>query len=240
MGYLHIDNLYKNQTILLFRECYALEKIHGTSAHVSWKEGLLTFFSGGEKHERFQGLFDGGALGEGFAAVGHPRLTVYGEAYGGKGEGRRDRNARHVSGGAGDASEDVPHARGGEDVHRPGHPRRRGALAALAEGGLGGDLPSPELAVHLPTVRLRGRDGLLGHRDQRRREGRSVHVDRLHHPAPSVPMKARTKLSFLTIPIGGVLIFLLDSVPGPEGLARGVLLAALCFAVGGVASWWRR
>jgi hypothetical protein len=24
MGYAHIDNLYKNQTILMFRECYAL------------------------------------------------------------------------------------------------------------------------------------------------------------------------------------------------------------------------
>ncbi len=29
MGYMHIDNLYKDQTILMFRECYALEKIHG-------------------------------------------------------------------------------------------------------------------------------------------------------------------------------------------------------------------
>ena len=29
MGYLHIQNLYKNQTILLFKECYAMEKIHG-------------------------------------------------------------------------------------------------------------------------------------------------------------------------------------------------------------------
>ena len=27
MGYLHIDNLYKNTTILNFKECYALEKI---------------------------------------------------------------------------------------------------------------------------------------------------------------------------------------------------------------------
>lgn len=33
MGYLHIDNLYKNRDILLFRECWALEKVHGTSAH---------------------------------------------------------------------------------------------------------------------------------------------------------------------------------------------------------------
>lgn len=38
MGYMHIDNLYKNQDMLIFRECYALEKIHGTSAHVSWKD----------------------------------------------------------------------------------------------------------------------------------------------------------------------------------------------------------
>jgi hypothetical protein len=30
MGYLHIDNLYKSQDILLFKRCYALEKIHGT------------------------------------------------------------------------------------------------------------------------------------------------------------------------------------------------------------------
>ena len=32
MGYLHIENLYKAQDILLFRECYALEKVHGTAA----------------------------------------------------------------------------------------------------------------------------------------------------------------------------------------------------------------
>ena len=38
MGYLHIENLYRPiaQSILLFREVYALEKIHGTSAHVGW------------------------------------------------------------------------------------------------------------------------------------------------------------------------------------------------------------
>lgn len=29
MGYLHISNLYKDQTILLFKEAYAMEKIHG-------------------------------------------------------------------------------------------------------------------------------------------------------------------------------------------------------------------
>ena len=39
MGYLHIDNLYKNQTVLAFRRCFALEKVHGTSAHIAWRDG---------------------------------------------------------------------------------------------------------------------------------------------------------------------------------------------------------
>lgn len=46
MAYLHIENLYKARDIMLFRECYAMEKIHGTSAHVGWN-GSLYFFSGG-------------------------------------------------------------------------------------------------------------------------------------------------------------------------------------------------
>lgn len=29
MGYMHINNLYKNQEILMFKECFALEKVHG-------------------------------------------------------------------------------------------------------------------------------------------------------------------------------------------------------------------
>ncbi len=45
MSYLHIDNLYRSQDILLFRECYALEKIHGTSAHVAYHNGEVKFFS---------------------------------------------------------------------------------------------------------------------------------------------------------------------------------------------------
>ena len=49
MGYRHIENLYKSQTILQFRECWALEKIHGTSAHVRWSDGKVWFHSGGEK-----------------------------------------------------------------------------------------------------------------------------------------------------------------------------------------------
>jgi len=29
MGYAHIENLYKNQEILMFKRCFAMEKIHG-------------------------------------------------------------------------------------------------------------------------------------------------------------------------------------------------------------------
>ena len=87
MGYLHIDNLYKNQDILLFKQCYALEKIHGTSAHVTWRNGVLTFFSGGESHDRFMGLFDMSALESRFEELGHFEVTVYGEAYGGRCQG---------------------------------------------------------------------------------------------------------------------------------------------------------
>lgn len=89
MGYLKIPNLYQDQDILLFRECYALEKIHGTSAHLKWHEGKLTFFSGGETHEKFVNLFDADKLArvftENFATT--QCITVFGEAYGGKQQG---------------------------------------------------------------------------------------------------------------------------------------------------------
>lgn len=86
MGYKHIDNLYKNQEILEFRRVYALEKIHGTSAHVAFKHGQLTFFSGGEKHANFVPLFDAVALEAKFRErfTDESDVTVYGEAYGGK------------------------------------------------------------------------------------------------------------------------------------------------------------
>ena len=37
MGYADIPNLYSDQTILLLKECYALEKVHGSSSHLSFK-----------------------------------------------------------------------------------------------------------------------------------------------------------------------------------------------------------
>lgn len=89
MGYMHIDNLYKAQHILAFKTCFALEKIHGTSAHVAWRKGELVFFSGGENYERFVGIFDKAALSAAFAEkfTGKHDVTIYGEAYGGKQQG---------------------------------------------------------------------------------------------------------------------------------------------------------
>lgn len=91
MGYLHIPNLYKDQTILLYKECYALEKVHGTSTHIHWdpRAGLdpsagLKFFCGGIKQKTFEDLFSHSVLVEQFARLfPEVAVTVYGEAYGG-------------------------------------------------------------------------------------------------------------------------------------------------------------
>jgi hypothetical protein len=101
MSYMHVLNLYKDPRILKFRECWAMEKIHGTSAHVSFKfEGGLVvqnFFSGGANHAEFLSLFNQAALEsaykasvfftppeEGVPARAPTTVIVYGEAYGGK------------------------------------------------------------------------------------------------------------------------------------------------------------
>lgn len=70
-------------------ECYALEKIHGTSAHVSYRQGILTFFAGGEDHQRFIQLFDESSLKEKMAEkfLESDDLVIYGEAFGGKQQG---------------------------------------------------------------------------------------------------------------------------------------------------------
>lgn len=87
MGYMHIDNLYKNTEILMFKECYAMEKIHGTSAHISWKDGKVSFFAGGEKHANFIKLFDEVSLQHEFAEKFDCDVIIFGEAYGGKCQG---------------------------------------------------------------------------------------------------------------------------------------------------------
>ena len=99
MSYMKISNLHREKEILLFKECFASEKLHGSSAHVSWKpnasgevgsSGVLSFFSGGEKHEAFVVLFDKEKLAADFTKLGYPNITVYGEAYGGKCQGMKD------------------------------------------------------------------------------------------------------------------------------------------------------
>ena len=88
MAYMHIYNLYKNTDILLFKECYALEKIHGTSAHLSWKDAALGFFAGGASHENFVKLFDAPALSAKLLELfGNTHVMIFGEAYGGKLQG---------------------------------------------------------------------------------------------------------------------------------------------------------
>jgi hypothetical protein len=89
MGYMHIHNLYADQRVLLFKRLYAMEKIDGTSAHITVKpeNPNLTFSSGGSPHENFLKVFDIPALTEKMKAMNVP-CTVYGEAYGGKMQGK--------------------------------------------------------------------------------------------------------------------------------------------------------
>jgi hypothetical protein len=100
-----IVNLYKDTTIIdLFKEVWATEKIHGTSAHISWKVrpvipmvpntmSFVTlppmhgvqFFEGGVSREDFLALFNEEELFDKFMAeFGDTEVTLYGEAYGGK------------------------------------------------------------------------------------------------------------------------------------------------------------
>lgn len=92
MGYMKIKNLYKDQDILLFKECYALQKIHGTSAHIAYKDSQVIFFAGGSKYDLFITLFDQEdlqtRLEEKFGF--ETKVVVYGEAYGGKLQGMSD------------------------------------------------------------------------------------------------------------------------------------------------------
>jgi len=98
VGYLHINNLYKCPDFITnFEEVYAMEKIHGTSAHIKYqltkpddqKLHHLSFFSGGEKYENFVTLFNSEELLKRFEALGQNEVVVYGEAYGAKQQGMR-------------------------------------------------------------------------------------------------------------------------------------------------------
>jgi hypothetical protein len=98
MGFMHINNLYRDQRVLMFKRVYAMEKIHGTSAHLTYHglDGTLTFFSGGEKYDNFVKLFDAEALRIKLSEYGFDDITVYGEAYGGKMNGQSWRYGKEL------------------------------------------------------------------------------------------------------------------------------------------------
>jgi hypothetical protein len=75
---------------LEFKRVYALEKIHGTSAHINWNNGKLSFSSRGATHSAFVALFDEEYLRTRFTEVGCEKVRIYGEAYGGKLQGMRN------------------------------------------------------------------------------------------------------------------------------------------------------
>lgn len=88
MGYMHIENLYRCWNHWQsYAEAYALEKIHGTSAHISYDpdQDRVTAYSGGADHLVFVSLFDFDKTKDQFKSLGiAKKMTLYGEAYGGK------------------------------------------------------------------------------------------------------------------------------------------------------------
>jgi len=86
MGYLEIENLYKDQCVLMFKKLWATEKIDGTSAHIHYNgEKTVTYFSGGGSHDLFIKLFDQEKILNTMQELfGSKKVTLYGEFYGGK------------------------------------------------------------------------------------------------------------------------------------------------------------
>lgn len=83
-----IPNLYRPeaQDILMFKELWSLEKIHGTSANLSYSSGCVKFFSGGATYSEFIKLFNAEELKKKFDELGlaEKKTVIYGEAYAGK------------------------------------------------------------------------------------------------------------------------------------------------------------
>ncbi len=91
MGYMSIYNLYKDKTILLFKECYALEKIHGSSSNLTigneFAEPDIKFHSGGASHNAFSAIFNQEELKSKWKEHNYDPICIYGEVYGGKMQG---------------------------------------------------------------------------------------------------------------------------------------------------------
>ncbi len=89
MGYMHIDNLYKNQEVLKHNPLWISEKIHGTSAHIRWDGTELHFHHGGANRESFLKIFPDN-LADRFKRHGYTDIIIFGKAYGGKLQGMSD------------------------------------------------------------------------------------------------------------------------------------------------------
>ena len=91
MSYFKIPNLYREPDALTLpeKECYAMEKLDGTSAHIGWKSPNIHYFSGGSKYETFKTIFNEASLVRGFEMLFGPEdsVKIYGEAYGAKVQG---------------------------------------------------------------------------------------------------------------------------------------------------------
>lgn len=92
MGYMKIPNSYKDPAVLQFKRIYALEKIHGTSQHVAYRDGKLIFYHGGETRQNMLDFFNHDALLHFFASKFTPEneAVIFGEGYGGKQQGMRE------------------------------------------------------------------------------------------------------------------------------------------------------
>ncbi len=89
MGFMKIPNLYKDQTVMLFKTVWALEKIHGTSAWITYEgatdQDRLQFYPGGAKLDGFVALFNKEELLDQLKAkFGSKTVRLHGEHYGGK------------------------------------------------------------------------------------------------------------------------------------------------------------
>lgn len=92
MGYMHIISLYKYPDFFdLFKEIYAMEKIHGTSSWIIFETGSNLeprYHAGGEKPETFKQLFDHAFIKDELMKIANEnkwtKIKIHGECYGGK------------------------------------------------------------------------------------------------------------------------------------------------------------
>lgn len=85
MGYMKIENLYKNQEVLKYDPLWVMEKIHGTSTHIHWDLAGVSYFHGGASKDGFKAIFNHELLKHKFAMhFPSSTITIYGEGYGGK------------------------------------------------------------------------------------------------------------------------------------------------------------